>query len=339
MPRFFARRSCRPVLCLVLSGLFCLCAWLARPPAAQAAQEAAKPVVLYTAVSATTPQIPFWAAVKAGWPQGRTLDVRYWKNLDDLRGVILAGKGDIWLGHLEGFAQVAARGAPITLVAVTGWKKFYFLSTDPAIKSLDELAKNLAAKGERLGVAPPDSPALAVLQEMAKRGGPVFPVALAAPQQLTLEILRGSVRHALMPEPLVTVLLAKKPDLRVLASLEEEFARRYGGPARLPLVGFAVRTQFLRDNPALMQSLVAGMQAASKKLEHDPKAAVAALPDSVQKDLGPAVIEQSLRRDLVLAEPAWAVREEVLRFLRLAAPEFAPQGKEPPKAFFMEQPR
>ena len=295
-----------------------------------------RPLIVYTAATATTPQIPFWAAVNEGWPKGRTLDVRYWKSLDDLRGVILAGKGDMWLGHLEGFAQAAAKGAPITLIAVTSWKKFSFLSSNPDVTDLDSLARTLNARGERLAVAPADSPALAVLEEITKRGGPAFAVARAAPQQLSLDLLRGTEHHALLPEPLVTILLAKKPGLRVIASLEEEFARRYGGPARLPLVGFAVRTALLKEDPALVRELALAMQAASERLQNDPKAAVAALPESVRKELGTEMLERSLARDLVLAEPAWAVREEVLRYLRMAAPEFAPPGKTPPPGFFLE---
>ena len=29
----------------------------------------------------------------------------------------MAGKGDIWIGNLDGFAQAARRGAPVTLIA------------------------------------------------------------------------------------------------------------------------------------------------------------------------------------------------------------------------------
>lgn len=335
LPNTF-RKFLLPLLCLALlagAGVYALLRHNAVPPSAASDK---KSLVFYTATAATTPQIPFWAAVNAGWPKDRSLDVQYWKSLDDLRGVILAGKGDIWLGHLEGFAQAASRGAPITLIAVTGWKKFYFLSTDPDVSNLDSLAQTLAAKSERLGVAPPDSPALAVLEEMVRRGGPAFSVARAAPQQLALDLMRGTERHALLPEPLVTILMGKNPKLRLVAGLEEEFARRYGGPARLPLVGIAVRTSLLKEDPALVRELVTAMQAASARLQGDPKAAVAALPGSIVQELGADVLERSMARDMVLAEPAWAVREEIVNFLRMAAPEFAPSGKNPPPAFFLE---
>ncbi|MDD9301390.1 MAG: hypothetical protein HUK40_03205 [Desulfobacter sp.] len=35
----------------------------------------------------------------------------------------------MWLGHTQGFARAAARGAPVKLMLTTGWRKFYLVST------------------------------------------------------------------------------------------------------------------------------------------------------------------------------------------------------------------
>jgi NitT/TauT family transport system substrate-binding protein len=301
-----------------------------------------KKLTLYTALTATTPQIPLWAAINAGWPAGYTLDAQYWKTLDDLRGLMLAGKGDLWVGHLEGFAQAARRGAPVTLVAVTGWKKFYFISTDPELtgkaaeNSLDALAETLRSSGKALAVAPQGSPAIGVLENMAARGGPVFALAPIPPQQLMLEMVRGSRQYALLPEPFVSALLAKNPRLRIVASLEEEFARRFEGLPRLPLTGIAVRTGFAEENPELVQNLVLAMQTAAARLADNPKEAAAALPESVRAALGQEVLEASLARDPVQVEPASAVRAEINAFLRLVSPEsYDPNEPDrPPSKFF-----
>ncbi|MDR1934219.1 MAG: hypothetical protein LBS49_01260 [Candidatus Accumulibacter sp.] len=335
-----------PVFCLVL-----LCAGSVPVQAVEEPSPApspAKKLVLYTALTATTPQIPLWSAIRSGWSAEYALEVEYWKTLDDLRGVMLAGKGDLWVGHLEGFAQAARRGAPVTLLAVTGWKKFYFVAAagDAAAQSLsldlDSLAQALRDRGEPLAVAPQDSPAIAILEDMGRRGGPAFAVAAMPPQQLMLEMLRGSRRFALLPEPLVSALLAKAPGLRVAASLEEEFARRFGGPGTLPLAGIAVRTGFAEENPELVRELVSAMQAAAARLAANPEAAAGVLPERVREAIGQDVLMNSLSRDLIHVLPAASARNEILSFLRIVLPEsYAPEAPDRPPSehFFLPQPR
>ncbi|MDR2696365.1 MAG: hypothetical protein LBC79_08320 [Deltaproteobacteria bacterium] len=310
----------------------CLCVWIVQLGTALGAQShAALPELkLYTALNATTPQIPLWKMIRSGWPEEYALSVNYWKSLDDLRALVLAGKGDIWLGHLEGFAQAARRGAPVTVVAVTGWKKFYLVGTYGHTASspfvLEELAAELQQRGLPLPVAPQDSPAASILESMARRGGPRFTLAPMPAQQLMLEMLRGKYPCALLPEPLVSMLLAKKKELRVLAGLEEEYARRFGGEKRLPWVGIAAHKGFAAGNPAFMRSFVHSLQQTAAALAGNAEAAVDALPEQVVSLPGRALLLDSLRRDMVLALPARDAQGEIEDFLRMALPELQTQG-------------
>ncbi len=306
------------------------------PRAVSALEPPKKKLTVYTAMTATTPQIPLWAAAnghgraeKNGWNGGYALKTEYWKNLDDLRGVILAGKGDIWVGHLETLLQAARRGAPVTLIAVTGWKKFYFVSTKPLPVAGDGatpvavLAALLAQSGKALAAAPQGSPALGILNAIERRGGPAFRVETMPPQQLMLAMLRGAYEAALIPEPLVSTLLAKKPDLHVAASLEDEYARRFGGPARLPWAGIAVHTRLAKEDPRFVQELVARMQSAAARLA-DPQASDPKtgdfLPQAVRDAVGADVLAASLSRDIICVMPAAAVKDEVHAFLDTITP-------------------
>ena len=310
-------RSLRFLLLSLLCAVFFLVAFLP----AHAAEGAKRELVVYTALTTTTPQMPLWAAVKSGWPGSGVVKAEYWKNLDDLRGIILAGKGDIWVGHLEGFAQAALRGAPVRLVAVTGWKKFYFVTPgDSSANNLEALAAEMEKARIPLAVAPQDSPALAILETMRSRGGPSFEVAAMQPQQLALEMVRGTRKYALLPEPLITSLLAKKPQLRVALGLESEFARLYGGTARLPFVGIAVHAALAEKEPGLIRALVAAMANQARLLSAKPEAALVSLPEAVRKTLGDAVIRSSLQRDMILALSAIEAKEEIDAFLRMALP-------------------
>jgi NitT/TauT family transport system substrate-binding protein len=288
-------------------------------------------LTLYTAIGATTPQLPLWKMIRSGWPKGYELSVNYWKTLDDLRGIILAGKGDIWLGHLEGFAQAARRGAPVTLVAVTGWKKFYLVGIDRQATysspfTLEEAAAELKQRGLPLPIAPQESPAAGILKSMAARGGPAFTLAPMPIQQLVLEMQREKHPYALLPEPILSALLANKNNLRILAGLEEEYARRFGGEKRLPWVGLAVHKRLASENPAFVSFLVQALQQAAADLAGKADEAVDALPDQVLAAFGRAVLLESLKRDIILALPAREARKEIEDFLRIVLPELQAPG-------------
>jgi len=312
--------------------LLCLCAGVFPQGAALGAQSGddLPKITLCMAMNATTPQIPLWNMIRSGWPKEAALSIEYWKNLDDLRSMVLPGKGDIWVGHLEGFAQAARRGAPVTLAAVTGWKKFYLVGIDrqtasSAPSSLEEIAAELQQRGVPLPVAPRESPAAAILAGMAARGGPAFTLAPMPAQQLMLEMLRETYPYAILPEPILSALLAKKKNLRILAGLEEEHARRFGGEKRLPWVGIAVHKRFAAENPAFMASFLKELQQAADRAGSADDA-VDALPEQVVSSIGRTVLLDSLQRDMILAMPAQDVREEIADFLRAALPELQTPG-------------
>ncbi len=324
------------VLLLALAGYGVHSLFIASSsPPGEASQEQTPSLVFYTSLGATTPQIPFWAAVRQGWPQGLRLETRAWKDLEDLRGVVLAGQGDLWLGHLEGLAQASLRGAPVTLLAVTGWRKFYFLSDDAGARDLPSLAALCALNGQSLAVIPPDSPALGLLEDMDKRGGPGFQVSRLAPRQLMLEVLRGQAHHLLAPEPLVSLLLLKAPQLKVVASLEEEHARLSGGPARQPFVGLAARTDWLRRHPGLARQLVEQMERQAGLLAGDAEAALAVLPPQVAEELGWQALRLSMSRDIIHVERAVQARQAVTDFLAMVMPASLGQaGAALPESFW-----
>jgi NitT/TauT family transport system substrate-binding protein len=266
--------------------------------------------------------------------------VEEWKTLDDLRGLVLAGKGDVWVGHLEAFGRAAAKGAKVELLAVTAWKKFWFLSApwpgeeggagqaypaDPA-----GLARLLAARGLPLYAAPQSGPATGVLARIASLGGPSFRVESLPLQQVLLELASGRARAALIPEPGVSAALARNPGLRIAGSLEEEHARIAGGPARLPQAGVAADADFARGNPALVEELLALMASGAEACAGlGPEEAARRLPPTLRRNMGDAVLAASLARDPVLSVRASEAEEEIRGFLCVAAPELCEDGSLP----------
>jgi NitT/TauT family transport system substrate-binding protein len=306
--------------------------------------------LVYSATGATTAALPLLGALKKGWPQGPSI-IEEWKTLDDLRGLVLAGKGDVWVGHLEAFGRAASKGAGVTLLSVTTWRKFYFVSAGFAVPdrdapvhpaSLAELAHLLSADHLPLYASPQSGPATGVLSRIVSLGGPSFDVRSLPLQQTLLELASGRAKAALLPEPGVSAALAKNPSLRIIGSLEDEYARLAGGPARLPHAGVAADPAFVRENPELVEELVRLMgESASELSAMKPEEAVTYLPSTLREGMGDRTLAESFSRDPVSSVRASDVKPEVERFICLAAPEICTSGNLPaafPQNFIYKSP-
>jgi NitT/TauT family transport system substrate-binding protein len=310
-------------------------------------------VLVYSASGATSAALPLIGALERGWP-GRAVVVEEWKSLDDLRGLVLSGKGDVWVGHLEAFGRAASKGAKVTLLSVTAWKKFYFVSgpfrgpagggsgepgsrEDPSgpagsaefwPRSPGELAELLSAERLPLYAAPQSGPSTGILSRIAQMGGPSFDARALPMQQVLLELASGRARAALVPEPGASAALARNPALRIVGSLEEEHARLAGGPARLPHAGVAADPAFASEHPGLARELQELMAESGKAFTAMPPSEAAGhLPKGLRDGMGEKVLADSLSRDPIGSVNASDAVPEIASFLCLAAAELCSGGK------------
>lgn len=287
--------------------------WLAYTPHEKSG-EGPYTLSFYTAPSATTPQLPFWAAYRQGFfTNSIRIETHLWKDLDDLQGFMLAGKGDVWLGHIEGFARARRRGAPVVLLAVTGWRKFYFVSRHP-LDGVDDLADRTVP------YTPVGAPVIPLLNHLlSDHSAPLFVPREWLPLADTLR--RGRADIALAPEPLVSLIQRDMPEFQYTLAVADVYADIDGGAARLPVAGIAVHEELLRTRPEWVASLMAGMRKGADWLNDNPSRALDVLPEDFASALPQDVLLSSLKRDRPLVEAAVDVRHEIKRYLSLAAPD------------------
>lgn len=314
-------RGIRSLVFVLFIAAFLAGGWLSfageRPDPASQDKDARLPTfTFYTAQTATTPQLAFWKAVRDGdTARLFNLNVEFWKDLDSLKTLLLAGRGDLWLGHLEGFARAKKNGAPLSLLAVTGWKKFYLLSTNPDLSALKDY------RGRTLAYCPPGSPAVPVIKALlgTEASSVTFvPQGLAEAAQHLSDKTYDSV---IVPEPLATALLHKVNDLRVVLNLEEAYGTATGHPHRLPLAGIAVNSETAAKHPRAIAALLSLLEAKGAEAARNPIQALANLPESVTQSLGQDIAAESLSRDLILVEPAAAVEQEIADYLKMVEPD------------------
>lgn len=301
------------------------------PPAAQAASTQGlhlgdnpelPTLTFYTSGLATTPQLALWYAARKGNLLSHcNFEVKVWKTIDDLRGNVLAGKGDLWLGQTHGFVQAARRGAPVKLLAVTAWRKFYLVTTDETRLHFADY------EGDELSYAPTGSPAVPILQSILKGNRPIR-FKPGQGRQLAMLLMKGKITAALVPEPMVSILMTKVPGLKVGENVETLYGKVRKGEPRMPIAGLAINTRILAQHPGLAEAILDELKTAGKALAQHPETGAAVLPEAFTRFVTPKLVTASLKRDAILVERARDIQSELAAYLNVILPDHAPSEAE-----------
>jgi NitT/TauT family transport system substrate-binding protein len=203
----------------------------------------------------------------------------------------------------------------VVLLAVTGWRKMSVVSFDDTISSPQDFLDTT------LPYAPKGSPAVPLFRSLLGKKAGRVEFEPYAPKQLALLLTQHKLRSALLPEPLVSTVLGKIPGLKLAFSLEDAYAERNHGRARIPWAGLAAHERIVREYPDRLRALFAGMRRAAEELQGHPDEAAAVLPPEFADAVASDVFRASLARDRILVEEAAAVQDEVRAYLELTAPD------------------
>jgi len=268
---------------------------------------------IYTSGGATTPQLALFAAIREGDLRDLfNFRIHIWKNPDDLLSNVMSGKGDLWIGHTEGFAVARMRGAPVQMLIFTSFHKFYIL-TSVNVTSWEGLS------GSRVAYAPPGSPAFALMRKVMEGSGHKLILEPYQGKELELQMVSGKVRSAILPEPLVTQMLAINGGLKIIAGVEDLFSAKTGEP--VPVAGIGVNentARKYRDKIAKLQKI---LLVRSEILSREGKKAARYFPGYFDKYLPRATVEQSLVRDTISSVQNSALENALAVYLNAVYPD------------------
>lgn len=270
---------------------------------------------IYTFGGATTPQLAFFAAIREG--DFRSLfnfRIHLWKNPDDMLSNVMAGKGDIWIGHTDGFAIARMNGAPVQMIVFTSFHKFYILSS-AKISRWEQLA------GSKVAYAPPGSPAFALMQAVMNTASAELILEQYQGRELELLMASGRIKTAVLPEPLVTLMLSKNRELKVVANVENLFCSVIGLSSSVPVAGIAINENTARMYPGKVAEFQKIILNRSEILKGEGKKAARYFPEYFQNYMPLTIVEQSLGRDTISAEKGSDVKNHLGIYLKAIYPE------------------
>ena len=289
------------VLLLVVLGGFASC----RP------EEEAK-VVVWANASATTPVLPLYALQEPSW------EFREWNTTVAFQSLLLAGDGVFWVGHLEGFARACQHGAPLQLLAVTGWRKWQILSRHAEWHFPEDFLQG------GVGFAPSDGAGRFLLEALLKEQDLSMTLKPMEMRQMMLKALDGQLDSVVIPEPFATALLKKDSSFHRISSLEEYYGRCRNCAPEVPWAGIAVHREWASSHPEEMARVVEKLGIIGGELAAmTPAQAAEFWPLEKERSAGISrtALADSLERDPVKVVLAKDMIPQLREFLAIVAPE------------------
>ncbi len=215
------------------------------------------PVLAVEKVKVQTP--PIAAALPLLWMQetdqlDSIVDLDITVSPDHKRAIalIIENKIDMMVTGVNVGAKIYNKGVNINLMNVNTWAVDYLLTNDPALNSWDDL------KGKTLSLplrgGPLDFLARYFMKENGVNPEDVNIVYRPLPGSARY-FITGKVDTIMLPEPLVTVTLAKSKKAELAFDVQEEWGKLHDGDQRIPFVGLFASSNFIDSNPRVAKAI------------------------------------------------------------------------------------
>lgn len=255
---------------------------------------------------------------------------------EQLTARLVSGEADIAALPTNLAAVLYNRGIGIRLAAVLNWGVMYLVGRDSAVQSWQDL------KGRELAVTGRGTTPDILLRYFLETEGldPEKDLELryyAAPVELAQLVIAGKVDLATLPEPWVTEVIRKNPEVTVLLDYQEAWKRLEQKEYAYPQTCLVIRAELAEKNPGLVAEFLAAAAASSAWVNNHPEEA----GRHAEKHL---LISAEAARDAIprcnlQLVPAWEIKEEIDHYLEKLY-EFDPGttgGKLPDSGFYLQK--
>jgi len=188
-------------------------------------------------------------------------------------------------------AKVYNKGVKLKLMNVNIWAVDYLLSNDPTIESWEELQGKSLSLPLRGG--PLDFLARYFMQENGVNLEDVNIVYRPLPGAARY-FMTGNVDTIILPEPLVTVTLAKSKKAELALDLQKEWGKLHDGDERIPFVGLLVSDKFVSKYPQLAKAINGMYMKGIEWVNENPE--MAAKLGAKYFDIPPKILQTSFQR-------------------------------------------
>lgn len=264
---------------------------------------------------------------------GASLQMVAVPSADLMAAKVISGEYDIAVLPVNMAAKLRTAGIPIVLAAIVGDGMVSFLSSDPALTKLSDLAgKEVYVAGQG---ATPDY----LLQRLLRKAGldPAKDLRLSYSlpyPEMASAIAGGKIQYAVLPEPFVTLALSANPKLQKSLDLRALWTEATG-QASYPMTALVVSSRLAQENPAAVKAILQAVSASIAWVQAQP-AAAGILVEKHDLGLKAAIAAKAIPSSAYVYEPGPEARPAIEALLKVFL-ELAPAsvgGRLPDDGFY-----
>lgn len=264
-----------------------------------------------------------------------------WHNPEQLGAIMIKGQADFVSVPTNVASRFYNKGIPLKFLKVSIWGVFHIVSTDPSVKSLQDL------KGQKIYIPfrgdQPDLLFRYIAQAQGLNPDEDFQLRyVRSPLDIIIRLVAGKAHHAMMIEPAATVAIMKGQKAGVTLSrvidIQQEWGAVTGGDPRLPNAGVVALPGIL-EHPEVVEAFLQAYARAVKWSVENPKEAAELAAKHVE-GVNALAFEKSLNYTIFESIKARDVRDEIEGMLArfLAFDPASIGGKLPSDAFYYNNP-
>ncbi len=264
--------------------------------------------------------------------EGYNVETEVIKSSDLIAGRLISGEADFAVIPTNLAAVLANKGTGLRMAGPAIWGLLYIVTSEDLDGIQDLKGRTVHMIGRGLT---PDITFRHLLEENDLEPDVDVTITYASSAaELAPAFLSGKSTVSMMPEPMITTVLTRKPDTRILVDVQQEWAARYG--SSYPQAGLVVSGAFADEHPAFVEAFVNAYSAAVAAAVADPEAtgvAVNELASEMNPDIFAAAIPR-MNLEFVDALDAKDALEDYYRVLEAFNPATI-GGKLPSDDFYL----
>lgn len=252
---------------------------------------------------------------------------------DTLATSVMKGEPDIAIVPSNLAAQAYNKGLGYKLVGTTGYGALYLVSTEGKIEFNDIKGKEVYNIGNGLT---PDI----VFKALLKESGILNDVTLSyvgGATELAPAILSGKAKYAVVPEPALTTILSKNPNINIIASLNDLWKEKFNSKNGFPQASIIVKEEIINNDKDFLNELIDKVNNSIQWVnENNKEAADYSVENGSQVEA--SIIEKSIKNSNINFSNSGDSKQDYLEYFKVLENENAKSigEKIPNEDFFYE---
>jgi NitT/TauT family transport system substrate-binding protein len=279
--------------------------------------------------------IPVSGIVSGQVKQEASINIKYWKTIDELTGLLANGDAQFVVLPVTTAVNLKASGIDLVLLGVHEWKVFYLITHEgDEFTDWHSLVGKTIYTPESKGQTVDTLTRYALMNEGIKPDDDVDFVYTPA-QEIVALFKAGKVDYAALPEPYVSMAMANS-DGKIVLDYQDYWNKVSDASNGIPIAGLFVTREFMIAHPKTCQEIVQSFSDSIKWANENPDDAITASSSVLAIPVD--VIKSALDRMKFEYLPAAQVKQEVLNFLAILQATY-PEGIKaiPSDDFFFSQ--